>query len=241
MEPQTIIVSGLSNQEFLERHARAGRVGLCGGATQVDLAIRRAQRHLHADHRWSDWSHAFLFQGPRIDGRHWVLESDLQILRKHIQLGAQENRMDKYFDEKIFPSLAVLDFGLAEQRVADLLRGGLDLVAAHQRYSLRELIGTLLALRKPALRARENLLAREESAYCSAFVKLLFLELGMDLVPGVTAKNTTPEDIARSPLPHTKYLLVRGQPRTKVAELGHKLKTGVRARLRLLRRGRKGE
>ncbi len=231
MESETIIVSGISNREFLELYARPGRVGLCGGTTKVDLAIRHAQRHLHAEHRWSDWSHAFLFEGQRIDGQHWVLESDIQILRKNIQLGAQENRTEKYFDEKMFPTLAVLDFGLTETQTALVLRAGLEMVANRQRYSLRELIGTLLALRKPELRAQENLLARERSVYCSAFVKLLFLKLGIDLVPCVTCIYTTPEDIASSPLPHVKYLLLREMPGLKIAALGKKIKTGVRARL----------
>jgi len=39
-----------------------------------------------------------------------VIESDLQIHRKHIQLGVQENRVAKYCDEKLYTSLAVLDF-----------------------------------------------------------------------------------------------------------------------------------
>ena len=236
MEHETITVSGLSNREFLERYAHPGRVGLCGGATKVDLAIRHAQRHLHAEHRWSDWSHTFLFEGRRLDGQHWVLESDIQILRKNIQLGAQENRVEKYFDEKMYPSLAVLDFGLTETQTAALLRAGLELVARHERYSLRELIGTLVALRKPELRARENLLARESSAYCSAFVKQLFLEQRIELVPGVSGKNTTPEDIARSPLPHVKYVLLREMPGAKAAALGRKIKSSVRARMETIRK-----
>src|SRR5450756_2925276 len=94
MENETIVVTGLSNQEFIERYAAPGRIGLCGGITRIDLAIRVAQRHLHAENRWSDWSHAFLFEGRRVDGQHWVMESDIQILHKNIQLGAQENRAD---------------------------------------------------------------------------------------------------------------------------------------------------
>jgi len=236
MENQTVVVTGLSNREFLEQYAQPGRVGLCGGTTRVDLAIRHAQRRLHAEHRWSDWSHAFLFEGRRIDGQHWVLESDIQILKKNIQLGAQENRVEKYFDEKMYPALAVLDFGLTETQVAKLLCEALELVASRQHYSLRELIGTLIALRKPDLRAEENMLARGRSAYCSAFVKMLYHGLGIDLVPGVTGKNTTPEDIARSPLPHVKYLLVREMPGLKIAALGKKIKTGVQDRLKKIRR-----
>lgn len=234
MEIQTIIVTGLSNREFLERYAHPGRVGLCGGATHVDTAIRRAQRHLHEQGRWSDWSHAFLFQGTRLDGQQWVMESDIQIHRKNIQLGVQENRTEKYFDEKMFPTLAVLDFGLGETCIAALLREGLGLVANRERYSMRELVGTLIALRKPVMRARENILARERSVYCSAFVQRLFHGIGIDLVPGVSAKNTTPEDIFRTPVSHVKYLLQREFPVGKIAALrkrvhGRLKKTGRRA------------
>ncbi len=236
METKTILVTGLSNQEFLQRHAQPGCVGLCGGATQVDIAIRAAQRHLVDDGRWSDWSHAFLFQGPRVDGHHWVIESDLQFHRKNIQLGAQENRIAKYYDEKMYPTLAILDFGLNEAQINTLLREALELVARHEKYSIRELLGTLLVLKKPELRAQENLLAREHSVYCSAFVKNLFHHAGIDLVPGVAGKNTAPEDLARSPVPHVKYVLQRKMPGQKIAALGKKLKTRIRTRLDKIKR-----
>jgi hypothetical protein len=231
VESQTIAVTGMSNREFIERYAAPGRVGLCGGTTRMDAAIRATQRHVHAEHRWSNWSHAFLFQGRRIDGQHWVLESDLQILRKHIRLGAQENRAEKYFDETMYPTLAVLDFGLNETQAATVLGEGLDLVANHERYSLRELLGTLAVLKKPELRAKENRLAQKRSVYCSAFVRRLFERLEMDLVPGVAGKHTAPEDIAGSPLPHTKYLLLREIPEMKTVVFAKKIKTRVRARL----------
>ena len=190
---------------------------------------------LHAEGRWSSWSHAFLFEGRRLDGHHWVLESDIQILKKNIQLGAQENRAEKYFDEELFPTLAILDFGLNERQIHTLLCEGLEFVARHEKYSLRELIGTLLVLKKPELRARENLLARERSVYCSAFVKNLFHKLEIDLVPGVAGKNTAPEDLANSPLPHMKYLLRREMPGAKLAARVGRLKTSVRARLQKIR------
>ena len=238
MHSETIVVTDLSNQAFLERYAQAGRVGLCGGATHVDTVIRRAQRHLDDAKRWSDWSHACFFEGQRADGQQWIIESDLQFHRKNIQLGVQENRIEKYFDEKMFPTLAVLDFGLNETQIARLIRAGLDRVATHERYSLRELLGTLLALKKPELRAQENRLARERSVYCSAFVKQLFAQAEIDLVPGVAGKNTTPEDLARSPLPHVKYLLQREMPGAKLAKLRRKLNVGVRVGLRkIARRG----
>ena len=236
MENQTIIVSGVSNQEFLERYAAPGRVGLCGGGTHVDIAIRAAQRHLDEAGRWSDWSHAFLFEGIRADGQHWVTESDIQILRKNIQLGAQENRTTKYYDEKMFPTLAILDFGLTEAQVGKLIAEALELVANHERYSLRELLGTLMVLKQSELRAQENRLARERSVYCSAFVRQLFLKAGIDLVPGVAGKNTAPEDLARSSVPHTTYLLQREAAPKKTAELKRKIHVHVRAGLRNLKR-----
>ena len=111
---EIVAVTGLSNREFLEAYARPGRVGLSGGTTLIDRAIARAERHIDDDGRWSQWSHSFLFQGRRPDGHHWVIESDLQVHRKHIRLGVQENRISKYFDENLYTTLAVLDFEIAD-------------------------------------------------------------------------------------------------------------------------------
>ncbi len=222
VQSQTVLVTGVSNREFLERYAQPGRIGLSGGVTLIDKAICRAQRHLDAEENWGVWSHAFMFQGQRADGHHWVIESDLQIHRKHIQLGVQENRISKYFDEGYYTCLAVLDFGLAEKQAAGLVREGLELVANRERYSLRELLGTLVALRHPVLRGRTNLLSRERSMYCSALVQHLFRQAGLDLAPAVNLKNTTPEDIARTATPHVKYVLQRAiarAPKARSAKL----------------------
>jgi hypothetical protein len=212
-------------------------VGLCGGNTPVDLAIRRAQRHLDAAGQWGVWSHAFLFEGRRVDGQHWVIESDLQFHRKHIQLGVQENRVAKYFDEGNYKTLAVLDFGLDETQATTLLREGLELVATHEQYSVRELFGTLLALRQPGRRPQENLLARERSVFCSALVQRLFRKIGLDLMPGVADKNTAPEDIAHSPVPHTMYVLQRPTAPTRLNRLRARVRSGVR-RLKAREAGR---
>jgi hypothetical protein len=235
VESQIVRSSSLSNEDFLKLHARPGRIGLSGGLTLIDKAICRAERHLNQNERWSLWSHAFVFQGTRADGHHWVLESDVQVQHKHIQLGVQENRISKYYDEKLYTNLAVLDFGLADEHVTALLREGLELVATRARYSVRELVGTLIALRHPELRSQNNVLARDCSMYCSAFVQHLFRKMGMELAPGVDGKNTTPEDISHSPVPHVMYLLEREAPRSQI----EKLKRRATARVRLLRRKRR--
>ena len=204
---QVISVSGLSNREFLEKYAQAGRIGLAGGATLINKAIGRAQRHVYEQKTWSRWAHAFLLQGKRQDKHHWVIESDLEIHRKNIRLGVQENRLDKYNDATIYSTLAVLDFGLNQEQVDCLLARALELVSARTRYSIRELVGTLVALRHPSLRSLSNPLERPHSFYCSAFVHHLFRTSGLDLAPGLNEKHTTPEDLWRSLAPHTAYVL----------------------------------
>jgi hypothetical protein len=236
LENQIIRLNGLSNEDFLQRYAQPGRVGLSVGTTFVDKAICRAERHLDPREQWGRWSHAFLFQGLRADGHHWILESDLQFHHKHIQLGVQENRVTKYYNEKLYTTLAVLDFGLTSEQVAVLLREGLELAATRARYSLRELAGTLIALRHPDLRGRRNVLARDRALFCSAFVLHLFRKAGIELVPGVDAKNTTPEDISRTPVPHVTWLLECEVQKSKIAGLRMRLRRRVRARLRLLRK-----
>jgi hypothetical protein len=236
IQNEVVRVTGLSNAEFLARYARPGRIGLSGGITLVDKAICRAERHLNDQERWSHWSHAFLFQGERHDGHHWVIESDLQFHHKHIKLGVQENRVSKYHDEELYTTLAVLDFGLSDQQVATLLREGLELVANRARYSLRELVGTLIALRHPEMRGQNNLLSRECSMYCSAFVQHLFRRMGLDLAPGIDGKNTTPEDISRTSVPHVTYIVQRAVARSRLAALKARFRRRVRARIGQLRK-----
>jgi hypothetical protein len=224
---QVVALSGMSNQEFLERYAKPGCVGLTGGETLVDRAIRRAERHV-TEGRWSNWSHAFIFGERRSDGHVWVIESDLQAARKHIRFGVQENRISKYFDEKLYGSMAVLDFNLPEEKNGALIREGLEMVANSTRYSVRELFGTLVALRRQEMRGKENVMSREKSLYCSALVHHIFCKVGVELCPGVTTKHTTPEDIFRTATPHTTYLLDRKLVESKLKAMAER----VRLRLR---------
>ena len=235
-QSEIIQIKGLSNREFLERQAAPGRIGLSGGITLIDQAICRAERHLHPHGRWGVWSHAFIFEGWRADGHHWVIESDLQLQPKHIQLGVQENRITKYFDEKLYTSLAVMDFGMPAAQVAEVIREGLELVANREQYSLRELFGTMLALRHARLRGKENLLARERSVFCSSFVQHVFRKAGLDLAPGVDFKNTAPEDIANTPLPHTTYVLQREIAKSPIEAIRKRVKLRVKMQIRQAKR-----
>jgi hypothetical protein len=232
----TKIITNLSNRDFLETYAKAGRIGLSGGLAPSDKAIQRAERRLGED--WGVWTHAFIFQGRRHDGHHWVVESNLNFQHKHIRLGAQENRISNFFDPVSYPFLAILDFDLPEPQVGKLLGEALDLVAGHARYSINELIGTLFALKFPSLRerARDNLLSRDRSFYCCAFVHHLFQKIGIDLAPGVHSKQTTPEDISHTETPHVTYLLQRDLVRGPIEKIVVRERRRIKARIRSLKK-----
>jgi hypothetical protein len=214
---QVITVRDMSNREFLDLYARPGRIGLAGGSTFIDRVIRRAERRVAANGKWGTWSHAFIFAERRCDGHQWVIESDLAAARKHIRFGVQENRMSKYYDEDLYGTLAILDFGITDDQLRALLCHGLQLMSDATKYSVRELFGTLLALKKQDLRPKDNVLARDHSFFCSAFVQHLYRQIGIDLAPGLNAKHTTPEDISATMVPHTRWYLHRdlGESKTK--------------------------
>lgn len=228
---KTVVVRNVSNRVFLERHARPGCIGLSGGTTLVDRAIRRAERHV-CDGRWSRWSHAFLFGERRSDGHIWVIESDLQAAPKHLRFGVQENRLTKYDDEEMYGVLAVLDFHLTEEQTRRLLGHALDLTADAVRYSVRELFGTLLALRHQKLRGGENVLSRDKSLYCSAFVEQLYAKIGIRLCPGVNLKHTVPEDIFQTAAPHDAWILERRLGESRLKELARTARQRVRKHIR---------
>ncbi len=206
---ERVLVGGLTNAEFLTTHAAAGRVGLIGGPSLIEKVIRRAQRRQRADGSWSEWGHAFLFQGKRPDGKHWVLESDIDVHRERAQIGVQENRIDKYFDDIAYPHVAVLDFGMSEPQAHVMIGEGLRLLAERTQYSLREVLAAYWKLKKPSEREGKNRLARERAMFCSAFVQHLFVQVGIDFANDVETKLTTPEDIIQTTVPHTAYWLER--------------------------------
>ena len=208
-ESKATVINDMTNQQFLETYAAAGRVGLVGAAHFIDYGIKRAQRIIRGDKQNSPWSHAILFEGRRIDQHHWLLESDLDIAGRNVRFGVQENRINKYFEAESYPTITILDFYLTPVQIDKILTLGLTLVAEQWKYSIRELIGTLVALPSRRLRSRPNLLYKERSLYCSAFVQHLFLALDYDFAPDADEKHTTPEHIFQTALPHTTYLLKR--------------------------------
>jgi hypothetical protein len=204
-EPNVRVLSGLSNLEFLRRYAKPGCVGLFGGSSTIDRAIRRGQKGLGGDSKPSLWSHAALFEGERADGQQWLIESDFEVGKGQVRNGVQENRIEKYRSEKEWPNLAVLDFGLAQKDIRRLVVAGLDLVSRRTNYDLGGILETYWAMmRRSMSKGREK-----ESTFCSAFVRAVFQHAGIDLAPGVAVQHTLPEQVSQTTLPHARYLLVR--------------------------------
>ena len=105
-------------------------------------------------------------------------------------------------------------------------------MANRARYSLRELLGTVLAMKFSGPRGEQNRLACEHSYFCSALVRHVFREAGVDLWPGLDVKHTTPEELSRSPRPHRMWLLQREVPTPILKTVAGKLRKAVVTRRR---------
>ena len=200
----------LSNAEFFKRYGAPGRVGLVGGSSAVDRGIRHAQRLLDPARKPSLWSHVFVFQGERADGRGWLMESDFDVTRGRLRSGAQENRAEKYEDAKDYPNAAILDFGLPADDVRKLLGAGLEFVSRRTPYALTGTLKTYWALLHKALEGEKD----RDEIFCSAFVRSLYKHVGVDLAPGVAVRHTTPEHVARAVPAHTRHVLLRDVARS---------------------------
>ena len=205
------IIKGLSNRGFIEQYAKPGCIGLVGADTPIDNSIKKMQKYITSDGKSSLWSHAFLYSDKRHDGHWWIIESDLEFHRKQMKLGVQENRAEKYFDEKYFPNLAILDFNLDEQKQNSVLGEALNLVHSRTEYSVREVFGALYTLLKKESRGSENKLARDNSLFCSAMVQHCYSKININLSDAVSLKQLAPEDIAATKIPHMQYRIVRSK------------------------------
>lgn len=203
------LIKDISNKDFIETYAKPGCIGLVGADTPIDNSIKKMQKYITADGKSSLWSHAFIYSGLREDGQWWIIESDLEFHSRKIDLGVQENRAEKYFDEKIFPNLAILNFNLDEDKQKLVVGEGLNLVAAHTEYSIKEVFGALYTLLKKEDRGSKNKMEKENSFFCSAMVQYCYTRVKINLTAGIDLKQLAPEDIATTEIHHTQYRLVR--------------------------------
>lgn len=198
----------MTNEEFFNAYSKNAAVGLVGGTHFIDNSIKKFQRKITPDKKPSFFSHAFIISEKRIDDKWWIIESDLEFHRKQVKIGVQENRIDKYFDEKLFPNVALLNFNLSPEATKALITEGLNLVAERGKYSLREILGVLLSFTKEN-RDSENLLAQENSFFCSALVQHCYKAANVSFNEKVSLKHLTPEDIFNTSHIHSIEKIIR--------------------------------
>ncbi len=198
----------MSNEEFFNTWSRPGSVCLVGGTHFIDRSIKKAQKKLTLDKKDSLFSHAFIISEKRVDEKWWLIESDLEIHTKQVKLGVQENRIDKYFDEKMFPNVAILDFKIPAEATRAILTEGLNLVAGRGKYSLREILGVIFSFSKTD-RTTENIFAQDNSFICSSLVQHCYSKANLSFDESVSLKHITPEDIFSTKLPHSIEKIIR--------------------------------
>jgi len=198
----------VTNEDFFNRFASPASIGLVGGTAFIDKTIIKAQKKITPDKKPALFSHAFLIGEKRMDDKWWVIESDLEFHRKQIKLGVQENRLDKYFDENLFPNVAILDFKLAPTEKKSIINEGLELVSGRAKYSLREILGVFLSFTKET-RNTNNPFAQENSFICSALVQHCYSKANICFNNEVSLKHITPFDIYSTKLEHAAHKILR--------------------------------
>lgn len=204
----------MSNEEFFENNCVSGAIGIVGGSSLIDKTIKKAQKNITSNEQDSLFSHVFLISEKRIDGKWWVIESDLEIHKKQIKLGVQENRIEKYFDINAYPNVAILNFNLTPLQNEEVLKEALNVVCNRAKYSMREIFGMLYSLSNTSKRHRENKLSQDNSFVCSSFVQHCYKTIDINFNSSVSLKNITPHDIYVTEIPHLTTEIIRHKTRT---------------------------
>jgi hypothetical protein len=201
---------------FFTEHYKPGFIGIVGTKHAIGMAIREAQKSITLDGEPSLWSHCFIFGDLRLDRRGkgdkrsrspYIFESDLKVnvLKPQLRNGAQENWIGKHCRERV-ENAAVIDFGLCEDEIEDVLATALQLVDEQVLYPIQELLGTWWAI----ITNREwlpNPVDDPHAMYCSAFVRHCYKEAGADFLGRrVSVSNTAPEHIARAAIKAGKLI-----------------------------------
>jgi hypothetical protein len=198
----------MTNEQFFDTYAKSAAVCLVGGTAFIDKTIKKVQKKITPDQKHSLFSHAFLLSEKRSDDKWWLIESDLEFHRKQIKIGVQENRVEKYYDETLFPNIAILDFNLSKAMQKAVLAEGLNMVAGRANYSMREIFGVLLSFTQTE-RKNENKFSQENSFICSSLVQHCYNSANICFNPLVSLKHMTPQDIYTTKCVHTVHKIIR--------------------------------
>lgn len=201
----------MTNTDFLEAHAQPGDILLVGGGRLIELVLRFLQASLYGG-RSSLWSHIAIYGGRQQDGKHVIYTSDLDFVDGKWINGYCETTFCRY-NPMHYPNFAILNFSLNEEQRGALFAEIRKVSDKRPRYPLfRVFVAGLYS----TFGFRKNIYPdsiEDKVVSCSAFVRRVFLNIGIDLSPGIDVFSTFPEDIFRTASLHRRFLMLRHQRR----------------------------
>jgi len=186
-----------------EEHRGVAAVGLAGRRTSVGFAIRQAQTIQRWDRRPSYWSHAFLNAGPlRGDPQEvggvpmWECTLEPPDPLQHLpeRNGVGEGMLSQYQDPRVTPNVAVIAFQLTAPDARKVIERGSEPNLDRLRFDLWSLLGVWHEY-VWGLGQRPNPLANNNRLFSSAYVEMAYEAINLDLTPGASERNSSPECI----------------------------------------------
>ncbi len=175
-----------------------GAIGLVGGNSWPACALQAAQSVLRWDRRPSYWSHCFLIcrEATKIEEtRLWecTLEpyalSDL--LPEHNAVTSRT--LDAYADPGSYPNVALVAFKLGDKEVKALIARAKKPNIDRLRFPLWDLAGRWIAYLWGG--AAVNPLTEGFRMPSAGYVEMAYEAAGIDLTPGSSERNSSPEHI----------------------------------------------
>ena len=183
-------------------HRSEGAIGIVGGADLFSGMLRQAQALLRWDRRASYWSHAFLIAGPiaatpAAAANTPLLECTLHPRPPAVHApernGVTVGRLANY-PETMYPNAALLSFQLSRDEITAILARARDPNLDRLRFDLWDLL-SLWREYVWALGARLNPLLEGHRLFNVAYCELAYEAVGIDLTPGASERNSSPEHL----------------------------------------------
>jgi hypothetical protein len=187
-----------------ERQLANGGIATIGFLGQRDIpgvALRQAQAILRWDRRPSLWSHVFLIREPAnlADiGTTPILEVPMYprrgVFHRPERNAVSEGTLAQYHDPSIDANVALVAVSMSDDDALAVRNRALDYNADRLRYDLWDTLGVWQAYLWSSGQA-PNPLREGFPIASSAYVEMAFEAIGLDLTPGASERNSSPEHI----------------------------------------------
>ncbi len=188
-----------ARKQLPRKHSFLGAIGLVGGSSLVSSTLENAQAVLRWDHRPSHWSHCFLLskEAEKIENtRLWEcsLEPDsLGDLRPE-RNAVVVRKLDAYADAQRFPNVGLISFQLTSKDVEALLERAREPNVDRLRFPLWDLAGRWISYVWGG-GAVANPLSEGLRMPAAGYVEMAYEAAGIDLTPGASERNSSPEHL----------------------------------------------